>query len=51
MVNAQKSGDEIHLFYRVRHHTDFTYMGRVAVIGHKPHADRPSQFTFNLTGA
>ena len=48
MLNASNSGDEIHLFYRVRHHSDFTYMGRVSVIGHNSHAQKPSQFTLKI---
>ena len=48
MVNASSSGDEIHLFYRVRHHTDFTYMGRVTVSSYQLERDVPSQFTLQL---
>jgi hypothetical protein len=44
MVNAARTGEEIHLFFRDRHHSDFIYLGRVAVIGHTLHASQPSQF-------
>ncbi|GGK80799.1 HNH endonuclease [Rufibacter glacialis] len=27
ILNAKQAGDTIHLFYREKHHTDFTYMG------------------------
>ncbi len=49
MLNAANSGDQIHLFHRTRHHTDFTYMGQVAVAGHTAHTLRPSQFTLKIT--
>lgn len=48
MLNASKSGDEIHLFYRSRHHTDFTYMGQVTVSGYTAHSIRPSQLTLEI---
>jgi putative restriction endonuclease len=35
MVNAADSGDEIHLFYRRRHHSEFTYFGRISVGNYK----------------
>ncbi len=50
MLNASKSGDEIHLFYRTRHHTDFTYMGRVVIAGYTTHTSSPSKFTLNIIG-
>ena len=49
MLNAGTSGEEIHLFYRDRHHMDFTYLGRVAVTSHNLHGNRPSEFTLKLT--
>lgn len=48
MLDASSSGDEIHLFYRTRHHTDFTYMGKVTVSGYTSHTTRPSQFTLQI---
>jgi putative restriction endonuclease len=48
MLRASTSGDEIHLFYRHRHHMDFTYLGKLDVRTCKRHADRPSQFEFKL---
>src|SRR5437016_515105 len=29
LVNAKKNGDEVHLFYRERHHEPFMYFGKV----------------------
>jgi hypothetical protein len=48
MLNAASSGDEIHLFHRERHHTDFTYCGRLIMASHVHHTDRPSHFTFKV---
>lgn len=48
MANIKGSADEIHLFYRNRHHSDFTYLGQVEVIKYIPHRDKPSQFEFRL---
>lgn len=48
MLNAMQTGDEIHLFYRERHHTDFVYHGRLEVISCERHTDRPSRFVFRI---
>jgi 5-methylcytosine-specific restriction protein A len=46
LVNAEESGDEIHLFYRERHHMRFTYYGLVALTEHTLRDDAPSSFVF-----
>jgi len=48
MLNAASSGDQIHLFHRKRHHRDFTYCGRLSLVSHLLHSDRPSHFKFEL---
>ena len=48
MIDATRSGDEIHVFYRDRHHTDFTYLGRASVQTTTLRIDTPSSFTFNF---
>ena len=48
MLNAASTGDEIHLFHRERHHTDFTYCGRLSVASHVLRTDQPSHFKFNV---
>ena len=48
MLNAASTGDEIHLFHRERHHTDFTYCGRLSVASHVLGTDRPSHFKFQV---
>ena len=49
MLNVKDSGEEIHLFFRARHHTDFTYYGKIEVEGATIESKRPSRFTFRLT--
>jgi len=49
MVSAAKSGDEIHLFHRERHHTDFTYVGQLSIQSHQLHSGKPSSFVFSVT--
>lgn len=48
ILEAASSGDEIHLFHRKRHHTDFTYCGRLSVVSHVLRGDRPSNFKFQI---
>ena len=40
--------DEIHVFYRERHHSDFIYEGRAILDTYRIYKDRPSKFTFQL---
>jgi hypothetical protein len=49
MLDAVDSGDEIHLFYRIRHHEDFEYFGLLEVATCEKHTDRPSKFVFRLS--
>lgn len=44
MVTATDRGDEIHVFYRDRHHSDFTYEGSFHVVDSDRFVDRPSRF-------
>lgn len=46
LINAQTAGDEVHLFYRGRHHSPFIYVGRVYLCDYELHTDRPSRFEF-----
>ena len=48
MVKALLTGDEIHLFHRERHHTDFTYYGRINIIDYALQLDKPSRFRFKI---
>jgi putative restriction endonuclease len=49
MVGASASGDEIHLFYRSRHHSDFVYMGQVVVLEYVQNTSPPSQFKLKIS--
>lgn len=48
MVNTAKTGDEIHLFHRFRHHSDFVYIGQLELLSYVAHANNPSSFTFKI---
>lgn len=48
---AKQTRDEIHLFYRERHHTNFVYQGQLEVADYTRHTDRPSRFIFKLSSA
>lgn len=48
MMNAGPGGDQIHVFYRERHHMDFTYLGEARVSNSTLRTDAPSSFTFDL---
>jgi hypothetical protein len=48
MACASTSGDEIHLFHRSRHHSDFVYMGKVAVLEYSKNTFSPSQFKLKI---
>jgi hypothetical protein len=46
IVDAKSAGDEIHLFYRDRHHSPFTYYGPILLLSHNPKSSEPSLFVF-----
>ncbi len=48
IANASQEGDEIYLFYRARHHSDFVYYGRIILTHFVRHHDKPSEFVFNV---
>jgi hypothetical protein len=48
MLRSEAMGDEIHLFHRVKHHSDFIYRGRLKIIKYTLFADKPSKFTFQI---
>lgn len=49
LVDATKSGDEIHLFYRDMHRDPFEYYGKIELFAYTLHTDKPSEFIFSLT--
>lgn len=48
IVDARRNGDEIHLFYRERHHSPFVYLGPITLIDYERRADAPSRFLFRI---
>lgn len=49
LINAKVNGDEIHLFYRDRHHKWFTYFGLVFLDDFTRRVGRPSRFSFQTS--
>ena len=45
---ASTKGEEIHLFYRERHHSDFIYHGKVILAHWSRRTDAPSEFVFKV---
>ena len=48
LVRAETNGEQIHLFFRDRHHQPFIYKGRVRLEKFELKEDQPSQFEFLL---
>jgi hypothetical protein len=48
VIEAQKAGDQVHLFYREIHHCPFEYKGRIILLNVLRRTDAPSQFVFRL---
>ena len=48
VVEANKNGDEIHLFYREVHHTPFVYFGKILLTDFQLREDAPSEFVFRI---
>ncbi len=48
IVNSEKNGDEVHLFFREQHHSSFVYFGRIHLLHHELRTDRPSHFSFRV---
>lgn len=49
IAQSEKTGDEIHVFYRERHHSPFTYLGQVRLISAKLLTHKPSEFVFAVS--
>jgi hypothetical protein len=48
VIEAEKNGDEIHLFYREVHHTPFVYFGKVSLTDYQLREGLPSEFVFRI---
>jgi len=49
IINAKNNYDPIHLFYRLKHHTYFKYLGIIELVDFFEKADRPLQFIFQVS--
>ncbi len=49
MIQARRNSEEIHLFYRDRHHSDFIYFGKIEIVNVEIDTVRPSKFVFHLS--
>jgi hypothetical protein len=48
IVNAERDGDEVHLFYREETRDPFTYYGKLLLTSYELKEDSPSKFEFKL---
>jgi putative restriction endonuclease len=48
IIDAAKNGDDIHLFYRHIHRSDFEYMGAIRLVSFIPKTDAPFKFIFHV---
>jgi hypothetical protein len=48
IIAAASDGHQIHLLYRAKHHSAFTYEGQAYLVDYELHEDRPSLFAFTL---
>jgi hypothetical protein len=48
VIEANKNGDEIHLFYREVHHTSFVYFGKISLTDYQLRENSPSEFVFRI---
>lgn len=48
VIESNKNGDEIHLFYREVHHTPFVYFGKISLTDYQLRENAPSEFVFKI---
>ena len=48
IFHASTSGDEIHLLHRLRHHTDFIYLGKMKLLEIDRRSNVPSYFEYQV---
>jgi putative restriction endonuclease len=46
LVNAATNRDDVHLFYREKHHSSFVYHGKMLLESYELSAHQPSRFIF-----
>lgn len=49
IIKSTENDDEIFLFYREKHHTPFTFYGKVYLVSYTKRSSKPSSFIFALT--
>lgn len=49
LVNSSNTGDEVYLFYREKHHSNFMYKGRVYLSDYTINSNLPSNFIFSTS--
>lgn len=49
IMNAHENCNDIHVFFRDKHHMPFQYLGRAKVLRFQRFSERPSRFEFELT--
>lgn len=49
IIDSHDNGDEIHLFYRERHHSPFIYCGTAYLVNFTRLSDVPSRFVLETT--
>jgi putative restriction endonuclease len=48
VIEASKTQDEIHLFYRETHHSPFIYFGKISLTDYQLRENAPSEFVFKI---
>jgi putative restriction endonuclease len=48
MIKANRSVDQIHVFHRQKHHSDFTYLGKAEIENSKLFINKPSEFIMRI---
>jgi putative restriction endonuclease len=48
IINAKNNKEEIHLFYRKRHHDSFEYRGLISLMNYFPRDEKPYEFIFQI---
>ena len=46
IIESVSNGDEIYLFYRIKHHMPFIFKGRIFLIDYTEYSDKPNHFRF-----
>lgn len=50
MVKASETEDQIHVFHRQKHHSDFTYLDTAIIENYSLFTSKPSKFILRISG-